>query len=91
MKNSILIFITTAFMFSLFYQNVFAAGPATVNLNTAGNFVILSKAGVTTTGVTKIVGNIGVSPIADTSMTGFGLILNKTGKFSTSSKVSGKI
>ena len=29
-------------------------GPAVVNLGTAGNFVILSKAGISTTGVTKI-------------------------------------
>ncbi|MFH1580443.1 MAG: DUF3494 domain-containing protein, partial [Thermoplasmatota archaeon] len=41
-----------------------AAGPGAVNLGTAGDFVILSKAGITTTGTTHIVGDIGVSPIA---------------------------
>jgi hypothetical protein len=40
-----------------------AAGPAPVNLLVAGRFVILSKAGISTTGVTSIVGDIGVSPI----------------------------
>lgn len=62
-----------------------------VNLRSAGDFVILSKAGITTTGLTAIVGNIGVSPIAATAMTGFGLILDRSGKFSTSPRVTGKI
>lgn len=41
-----------------------------VDLGTAGNFAILSKAGISTTGTTAIVGNIGVSPIASTAITG---------------------
>jgi len=69
----------------------FAAGPTPVNLGTAGNFVILSKTGITTTGVTRIVGNIGVSPIAATGMTGFGLVLDRSGTFSRSSLVTGKV
>ncbi len=69
----------------------FAAGPATVNLGTAGNFVILSKTGISTTGVTEIVGNIGVSPIASTAMTGFALTRDRSGQFSTSPLVIGKI
>ena len=32
-----------------------AAGPATINLGTAGNYVILAKSGITTTGATAIV------------------------------------
>ena len=68
-----------------------AAGPKAVNLGTAGNFVILTKTGITTTGTTAIVGSIGVSPIVATSMTGFGLIADATNTFSTSSLVTGKI
>jgi hypothetical protein len=68
-----------------------AAGPKAVNLGTAGTFVILSKTGITTTGTTAIVGDIGVSPIVATSMTGFGLIADSTNTFSKSSLVSGKI
>jgi hypothetical protein len=68
-----------------------AAGPATVNLGSSGNFVILSKAGISTTGVTTIVGNIGVSPIAATAITGFGLTLNRSGQFSTSPRVTGDL
>lgn len=62
-----------------------------VNLGLAGNFVILSKAGISTTGATKIVGNLGVSPIASTAITGFGLKMDRQGQFSTSSLVTGKI
>lgn len=72
---------------------VLAAGfsPAPVNLRTAGNFVILAKTGITTTGVTRITGNIGVSPIDSTAITGFGLVLNRWGTFSRSTLVIGKV
>ncbi len=66
-------------------------GPLPVDLLTAGNFTILTKTGITTTGVTHITGDIGVSPIAATAMTGFGLILDASGEFSTSTLVTGKV
>jgi hypothetical protein len=62
-----------------------------VNLGTAGNFVVLSKSGISTTGTTSIVGDIGVSPIDSTAITGFGLIMDSTNRFSTSSMVAGKV
>jgi Ice-binding-like len=68
-----------------------AAGPAPVDLGTAGNFVILSKAGISTTAGTAIVGDIGVSPIAATGITGFGLIMDASGQFSTSTLVVGNV
>jgi formylmethanofuran dehydrogenase subunit C len=68
------------------------SGSATaVNLGTAGNFVILSKSGITTTGTTSIVGNIGVSPISATGMTGFGLVMDPSNQFSKSSLVNGNV
>ncbi|NVN99149.1 MAG: DUF3494 domain-containing protein [Geobacteraceae bacterium] len=67
------------------------AGPAPVNLRTAGNFVILAKSAVSTTGTTKVVGDIGVSPAAATYITGFGMIADSTNTFATSSLVIGKI
>lgn len=67
------------------------AGPAMVNLGVAGNYVILSKTGITTTGVTAITGDIAVSPIDSTAMTGFGLIMDASNTFSTSSLVTGSI
>jgi hypothetical protein len=65
--------------------------PSPVNLGTAGDFVILTKTGISATGVTKITGDIGVSPIKATGITGFGLILDASGTFSVSSLVTGKV
>ncbi len=71
-------------------QVVSAAGPAPVNLGSAGSFAILSKSGISTTGTTSIVGNIGVSPAAATYITGFGLTMDSSNQFATSSLVTGK-
>ncbi|MGD0585258.1 MAG: ice-binding family protein [Oryzomonas sp.] len=75
----------------VFATGATAAGPTPVNLRTAGEFVILTETGITTTGTTTVVGDMGVSPIAATAMTGFGLIANSTNTFSTSSLVTEKI
>jgi hypothetical protein len=64
---------------------------AVVPLGSAGDFAILAKSGISTTGTTAIVGDIGVSPIAATAITGFGLIMNSSNQFSTSSLVTGKV
>jgi hypothetical protein len=69
----------------------YAASPNPVELGAAEDYAILSKSGITTTGVTSVVGNIGVSPIAATAMTGFGLSLNSDGQYSKSKLVTGKI
>lgn len=69
----------------------FAAGPASVNLGSATNFVILSKAGISTTGTTIVNGDIGVSPAAATAVTGFALNLTAGSAFSTSPIVNGKV
>jgi hypothetical protein len=53
--------------------------------------VILTKTGISTTGTTSIVGDIGVSPIDSTAITGFGLIADSSNTFSTSSLVTGKV
>ncbi|KAJ7273879.1 antifreeze protein [Mycena rebaudengoi] len=68
-----------------------ALGPAAVNLHTAGNFAILSKASVSTVPPSSIKGDVGVSPIAATGLTGFSLTLDPTGTFSTSTQVVGKL
>jgi Ice-binding-like/Secretion system C-terminal sorting domain len=62
-----------------------------VNLGAAGSFVILAKTGVSTTGVTAITGDIGISPAAASFITGFGLIADVSNTFSTSSLVTGNI
>jgi hypothetical protein len=73
---------------------VAAAGPDPVDLGTAGNFAILAKSGITTTGTTSIVGDIGVSPITYASITGFALTPvtpDGTNTFATSPLVTGKV
>jgi len=68
-----------------------AVSPTIVNLGAAGNFTILAKTGVTTTGATSILGNVGVSPAAANTITGFGLVMDSSNNFSTSSHATGKI
>jgi hypothetical protein len=61
-----------------------------VNLGTACNYVILAKSGISTVPTSAITGNIAVSPIAATAMTGFGLSLDLGGQFSTATQFTGQ-
>ena len=71
---------------------VVVVGPAMIDLASAGNYAILSEAGISTTGTTAITGDIGVSPIAATAITGFGLLTpSSDGTYSTSSLVTGNV
>ncbi|MDP9468126.1 MAG: ice-binding family protein [Chloroflexota bacterium] len=54
-------------------QTAIAAGPPPVGLGTAGSFAILAGTGITNTGATTIVGDVGSHPT--TSMTGFGTVV----------------
>jgi hypothetical protein len=51
----------------------------------------MAKTGVSTTGTTAIVGDIGLSPAAATYITGFDLIMDSSGMYSTSALVTGNI
>jgi hypothetical protein len=62
-----------------------------VNLGTAGSYVILAKSGISTVPPSAVTGDLGVSPIDSTALTGFSLILDGSGQFSTSSQVTGKL
>jgi hypothetical protein len=68
-----------------------AAGPKSVVLGTAANYVIIAKSTVTTTGVTSIGGDIGLSPAAASFFTGFGQTLDGSGQFSTSTYCTGRL
>lgn len=70
---------------------LFALGPAPVSLGTANGFVILSKTGITTIPASVITGDIGVSPIDSTALTGFSLMLDPAGTFATSTQVTGEV
>lgn len=65
-------------------------GPAAVNLGTAGSYAILAKSAISTTGVTAVTGNLGLSPAAASFITGFSLSAPPT-TFSTSPLVTGQI
>jgi hypothetical protein len=62
-----------------------------VNLRTAGGFVILAKSGISTVPTSVVTGNLGVSPIHATAITGFSVTADATNMFSTSPQVTGKI
>jgi len=62
-----------------------------VDLGTAGTYAILTKSGITNVPDSVITGNIGVSPIDSTGMTGFPLTLDASGEYSTTPQVTGKV
>ena len=62
-----------------------------VNLRSAGNYVILAESGISTVPPAVITGNLGISPMAATFVTGFSLIADATNVFSTSTQVTGKV
>ena len=67
-----------------------AAATDPVLLGLAGDFAILTKSGISTVPASAITGNIGVSPIAATAMTGFTLLKHSSNEFSTSAQITGK-
>lgn len=66
-------------------------GPESVDLLTAGDFKILTQAGITNVPTSSIIGDMGVSPITDAAITGFALVMDGSGEFSTSSQVTGRV
>jgi len=62
-----------------------------VNLRTAGNFAILAMSGIATVPTSAVTGDLGVSPMAATGITGFSLTMDSSGVFSTSAQVTGNV
>ncbi len=62
-----------------------------LDLGSAGDFVILAKTGINTVPLSDITGDMGVSPITSTAITGFALSMDASGEFSTSAQVTGEI
>jgi len=78
MLTIILVLVTTSLGRSL---------TAPVDLGLAAGFAVLSKTGISTVPTSVITGDIGVSPIAGTAMTGFSLTAGLG--YSTSAQVNG--
>jgi len=81
---------SAAFLFLLASASAYTS-PAPVDLGSADDYVILTKTGVTTTGVTHVTGDMATSPIAETAMTGFTLMRSIDNDYSTSSLVTGMV
>jgi len=64
-------------------------GRATVNLGTAGNYVILAKTAINNVPTSAITGDLGLSPAATSYITGLALT-DATG-YATSAQVTGKV
>ena len=62
-----------------------------VNLRSAGDYVILAESAISTVPPAVITGDLGISPMTATSVTGFSLIADSTNVFSTSAQVTGKV
>jgi hypothetical protein len=62
-----------------------------VLLGAAADYAVLTKAGVTNDPGSRIIGNIGVSPIALSAVTGFAYTVDPSGLFATSSQTTGHI
>ena len=67
-----------------------SAAQPPVNLRTASNYVILAKSGISTVPSSAVVGDIAVSPIDSTAITGFSLTHAAGSAFATSSQLTGK-
>lgn len=63
--------------------------PDSVNLGTAGNYVLLAKTAISTVPASAVTGDVGISPAAETYITGFDLT-DATG-YATSPQITGKV
>jgi hypothetical protein len=72
-----------------FTTAVASMSPSPVLLGTAGDFAILAKTAISTVPSSVIIGDIGVSPVAETYLTGFSQ--TKFTGYSTSPQVTGKL
>ena len=61
----------TVINFTTYLAPVGAIGPAPVNLGTAGNYVILAKSKISNVPTSAITGDLGLSPAAESYITGF--------------------
>ena len=80
-------------MASVAENTIMVENPDPVDLRTAADFTILAKAGITNTVQpdTLVTGDMGVSPAAASTITGFDLEMDSSGEFSTSTYVDGRV
>ena len=82
-------FIVALALAALLPHHAALAAQAPVGLGAAGNYAILAKTGISTVPPSVVTGDIGVSPIDSTAITGFSLIFDSTTRFATSAQLTG--
>jgi len=85
------VFCMALLLFGFMASIVTAGSPAPVILGTAGNYVILSKTGISAVPTCTITGDIGASPIDRGGLTGWSETMDQSNLFSTSAQVTGKL
>jgi hypothetical protein len=65
-------------------------GPAVIDLRTSGGYALLAKSGISTTGASSVVGDVGISPAVASYITGFSLSSPPT-TYTTSAMVTGQV
>lgn len=64
---------------------------ATIDLRSAGNYVILAGSQISNVPTSVIVGNIGLSPASGSLVTGFSLVYTTGNQYATSAQITGNI
>ena len=95
-KKLLAVVLSFALIFTMSSMSALAAPVAApvaapINLGTAGNYTILAKTGISSVPNSVITGDIAVSPISATAITGFSLVMDANNEFSGSSQVTGKV
>ncbi|MDY0345228.1 MAG: ice-binding family protein [Bacilli bacterium] len=83
--------ITMLFLASALLTSCGPTTPQNLSIGDAQDFAVLAKAGVSTTGVTSITGDVGLSPAAASYFTGFSETIDESNEFSDSSYVTGHL
>jgi hypothetical protein len=65
-----------------------SAQECSINIGRAGDYVVLAKTGISTVAPSHVTGDIGVSPGTAAAMTGFSLVLDEGGQFSTAGQLA---
>ena len=66
-------------------------GPAAVDLGLSGDFAILAKSASSSVPTSAVTGNIGLSPSAASFITGYSLVIDASGTYSTAAQVTGQV
>lgn len=83
--------LASPFVWSFTTGSSTSKGPAPVGLGSAGNFVVLAKTAISTVPPSVITGDLGLSPAAQSFVTGFSLVADATNVFARATQVTGKI